>query len=176
MAKSDPTRTSQHDPARPGVLFKRELRNWVWVPSFFAYTFPATLAMVPVASLLRITGDTALFLAVFIPGYLIAAVGATLTDRWLGRVYGLRVAAEGITVGRKLHIPWREFTRAQVRDGQLVAFAGAGTTLGQREAMRGRWDPALGGYVLAELRRYEAHAYGLDDALREFAPDGAGPQ
>lgn len=168
MARSDTT-------ARPGVVFKRQLRNWVWVPSYLAYTFPANFAMLPVASLLRITDHTALFLVIFIPGSLIAAVGATLTDRWLARVHGLRVATEGITVGRKLHIPWSEFTRAEVRDGQLVAFAGPGRTLGLRDAVRGCWDQALGGYVVAELWSYEGHAHGLEEALRTFAPDGAGP-
>jgi hypothetical protein len=167
MPKSDPTRISRHDPARPSVLFKRDLSNWVWVPSWLTYSLPANLAMLPVASLLGITDDTALFLVIFIPGSLIAALGATLTDRWLRRVYGLRVAAEGITVGRKLHLPWREITRAEVQDGRLVAFAGTGTTPRQWEAVR--WDQALGGYVLAELWRYEGHAHGLDDALREFA-------
>ena len=58
---------------------------------------------------------------------------------------------------------------------RLVAFAGPGTTLGLRDAFRRRWDQALGGYVLANLWSYEVFAPGLEEALRKFAPDRAGP-
>jgi hypothetical protein len=101
------------------------------------------------------------------------SLGQSILFLWLAlKERTLTVSSAGLAVGesKPRTYPWREFIKAEIKRGRLVAATGPDSWLAARADLKGQHNARLGGFVVASVKSVRGTAQQIEEAIDRFAP------